>query len=61
MITLEYRESGGNWEEYKTFEIQEDLRQEINSFLYDFREFEEIYIYYWINEEEKKSRSKVLK
>jgi hypothetical protein len=60
MITLEYRNSSDNWEEYKTFENQEDLRQDINSFLYDFKEFEEIYIYYWINEEEKKSRSKVL-
>ena len=61
MITLEYRNTANNWEEYKTFETQEDLRQNINSFLYNFKEFEEIYIYYWINEEEKKSRSKFLK
>jgi hypothetical protein len=59
MITLEYRETANKWEEYKTYENEEELRQDINFFLYDFMKItEEVYIYYWIDEEEKKRRSK---
>jgi hypothetical protein len=60
MITIEYRESSSNWEEYKTYKNEEELRQDINSFLYNFmKETEEIYIYFWKDEEEKESRTKL--
>jgi hypothetical protein len=59
MITIEFRESGGSWEEYKTYENEEELRQDINQFLYNFNGIEETYIYYSRDEEEKYIRSKV--
>jgi hypothetical protein len=61
MITLEYREAGDNWEEYKTYKNEEELRQDINSFLYNLMEqTEEVYIYFWKDEEERKYRSKLI-
>ena len=60
MITLEFRESADNWEEYNTYDNDEDLRQDLNQFIYNFgKSIEEVYIYYWACEEEKNSRTKV--
>ncbi len=62
MITLEFRESANNWEEYNTYDNDEDLRQDLNQFIYNFGKLiEEVYIYYWNDKEEKDSRTKIIK
>ena len=62
MITLEFRESANKWEEYNTYDNDEDLRQDLNQFIYNFGKLiEEVYIYYWNDKEEKDSRTKIIK